>query len=66
MKETDLEAVATVVQRVAGVLRHLKQLDKVEQYYRREAQKKASVTAKLKVPIQMYRVCMGLSKPTMH
>lgn len=40
MKETDLEAVVTVVQRVAGVLRHPEQLDKVEQYYRREARKR--------------------------
>lgn len=60
------EAVVTVVQRIAGILQHPEQLDKVEQYYRREAQKKATVTAKLKVPIQMYRVCMGLSKPIVH
>lgn len=59
----NLEALATVVQRIAGMPQHPKWLDTVKKYCRREAQKKASVEARLTAPLELYRVCMGLSKP---
>lgn len=51
-----------MIQRATWIL-HLEELDKVKQYHRGEAQKKASMEARVKPPVQLYLVCMGLSKP---